>query len=96
MQRKYIKWGKTELPKYPLNAVRRWGVNKIAFEEIKKGLERYIQEMGKQKVHAHWINGSVDFICSECQEHSHRREDVCLNCGARMMVTSPFDGTEDD
>ena len=59
-------------------------VNKMAFEEIKKGLEHYIQEMDKQKVHAHWINGSVDFICSECQEHSHQREGVCPKCGARM------------
>ena len=56
----------------------------MAFEELKKGLERYVQENGKQTVRAHWINGYVDFICSACQEHSHRREDVCPKCGAKM------------
>ena len=52
----------------------------MAFEEIKQGLARY-----EKKLHfGHWINGYVDFVCSECQAHSHRREDVCPKYKARM------------
>ena len=68
-----------------LAAALEWMVTKMAFEELKKGLERYMQESGKQTVYAHWINGYVDFICSECQAHNHRRDDVCPHCGAKML-----------
>lgn len=56
----------------------------MAFEDIRKGLENYMQEMGKKTVHGQWINGYVDFICSECQAHNRRRTNTCPNCGAKM------------
>ena len=61
-----------------------WTVIRMAFEELKKGLERYVQESGKQTVRANWINGYVDFISSACQAHNHHKDNYCPNCGARM------------
>lgn len=56
----------------------------MAFEDIKKGLEDYNQEMEKRIKHAHWINARYDFVCSNCYDHSERRYDLCMCCGAKM------------
>lgn len=62
-----------------LTAVQKWMVNQMAFEDIKKGLEKYINAR-----HGHWIFANKDYVCSECFTHSDKMYNECPHCEAKM------------
>lgn len=51
----------------------------MAFEDIKRGLEKYIN--GKI---GHWIFARKDYVCSKCFSHSDKCYSECPSCGAIM------------